>query len=67
MPRPPRRPPSGDGAWLRQTRERLGLTQAALGEAIGLHPNTVARIERGELPLERVTRLAVEHLGCRPR
>jgi transcriptional regulator with XRE-family HTH domain len=35
----------------RAARERLGLTQSAFAEALGLHPNTVARMERGELPV----------------
>jgi len=52
-----------DGEWLAQSRSNLGLTQAALGAALDLHANTIARIERGELPVERVTRLAVERLG----
>ena len=34
---------------IKTLRERLGLTQAALAEAVGVHPNTVARWERGEL------------------
>lgn len=41
------------GADFRHARALLGLTQRALAEALGLHWNTVARIERGEI---RVTR-----------
>ena len=35
----------------------------ALAESMDVAPNTVARIERDELPLTRATRLAVERLG----
>ena len=34
---------------IKTLRERLGLTQAALADAVGVQPNTVARWERGEL------------------
>lgn len=37
-------------AQLRAARERLGLTQRQLAEALPAHPNTVARWERGEIP-----------------
>ena len=55
--------PGTDGEWLRTTRRNLGLTQVALAESMDVAPNTVARIERDELPLTRATRLAVERLG----
>ena len=38
------------------------MSQAKLGEALGLHKNTVARIERGELPLVKTTELSVKYL-----
>jgi DNA-binding XRE family transcriptional regulator len=41
-------PRSGFGAALRREREAKGLTQKQLGEASGLHPNTVAKLERGD-------------------
>jgi len=31
-------------------RRRQGMTQRQLGEEAGLHPNTIARVERGVLP-----------------
>lgn len=37
------------GAALKSLRSRLGLTQAALAEAVGVVPNTLARWERGEI------------------
>jgi transcriptional regulator with XRE-family HTH domain len=41
-------PPSGFGSALRRTREGKGLTQKQLAETAGLHPNTVAKLERGD-------------------
>ena len=49
------------GAELRRIRKHLGLTQAGFAEELGLHPNTVARKERGEEPtggtVEKLARL----------
>ena len=39
------------GAELRRIRRRLGFSQRELAERLGLHPNTVARQERGEIPI----------------
>jgi len=36
---------------LRELRTLTGWTQRELAARMGLHPNTVARLERGELPL----------------
>ena len=36
---------------LRAARERLGLTQVELAEKLGVAGNTVARWERGEIPM----------------
>jgi DNA-binding transcriptional regulator YiaG len=47
---------------VRTIRERLGLTQAQLAEALDVQPNTVARWERGELPISRVTEFALKYL-----
>ena len=41
-------PPSGFGDWLRRLRAAKGKTQKELADAADLHPNTVARLERGE-------------------
>ena len=38
------------------------MTQEQLGAALGLHWNTIARMERGELPVVRTTELAVKYL-----
>jgi transcriptional regulator with XRE-family HTH domain len=39
------------GADLRHERRRVGLTQRELAERMGLHSNTVARLERDEWPI----------------
>lgn len=40
--------PSGFGKELQRMRKEKGLTQKELADAAELHPNTVARLERGE-------------------
>lgn len=40
-----------DGAELRRRRNRIGLSQAALAEELGVTANTIARWERGELAI----------------
>jgi transcriptional regulator with XRE-family HTH domain len=53
-----------EGKELRALRKRLGLTQRALAERVGVHPNSIARQERGEVgigePLARLVRLLAE-------
>ena len=51
------------GGILRAARERAGLTQATLGERVGLAPNHIARLEAGEKSnprFETVGKLAAE-------
>jgi len=50
------------GAELRQARKRLGMTQKQLGEALSVHCNSIARMERGEFQIIRTTELAVRYL-----
>jgi len=50
------------GKQLKQLRQALKMTQRELGEALDLNKNTVARAERDELPIPRVTELAVKYL-----
>lgn len=50
------------GADIRRARRRLNWTQEQLGEALGLHWNTIARMERNELPIMKTTELAVRFL-----
>jgi len=50
------------GKGLRDARQRLKKTQKQLGEALGIHKNSVARMERGEFRVIRTTELAVEYL-----
>ena len=50
------------GKELKRARLRLNMTQQELGEALGVHKNSVARMERGEFPIIRTTELAVKYL-----
>lgn len=43
----------------RAARARLGLTQSAFAERLGMAPNSVARMERGERPVTARTAAAV--------
>ena len=47
------------GEELREIRERLGWTQREFAEQLGLHPNTLAKQERGEARI----RVAIERLA----
>jgi transcriptional regulator with XRE-family HTH domain len=49
-------------AELRAAREALHMTQKELGEAIGRHPNVIARYERGEMPIPPIVGMAVAGL-----
>lgn len=59
--------PEAAGERLRLLRREAHLTQRALAEAAGIHPQTVAQVERGVLPLsaEVALKLAAT-LGCAP-
>ena len=50
------------GKELRRARLRLKMTQKQLGEALDIHKNSVARMERGEFKIIRTTELAVKYL-----
>lgn len=54
-------------AKLKAERERLGLTQPQLAEALGMTRDAIARMERGDRPITRVTQMAIEHLSCKRR
>jgi DNA-binding XRE family transcriptional regulator len=45
-----------------KARKSLGLTRTELGEALGLHWNSIARMERDELPIVKQTELALRYL-----
>lgn len=51
------------GRELRRARKALGMTQRELAEALGLNKNTVARAERDEIPIPRITELATRYLS----
>lgn len=48
------------GATLRAARERAGLTQAELARRAGVAPNTVARLERGEMEPRPATKAVLD-------
>jgi len=52
------------GLQLHAIRQELALTQAALAEAIGVRPNTVARWERGEIGISEPTARLVEKIAA---
>jgi len=49
-----------EGEKLKGKRNALALTQAQLAEILDVKPNTVARWERGLLPVPRTVELAME-------
>jgi transcriptional regulator with XRE-family HTH domain len=53
------------GHELRHLREQLGLTQRELAELIGMHPNTVACMERDDKPISRRTEATLRLLQPR--
>lgn len=52
------------GNELRKRRARMGLTQAQLAAHLGVDPNTVARWERGELPIRPIVRNLMQYLDA---
>jgi transcriptional regulator with XRE-family HTH domain len=61
----PSTPSAWTGADLRAARERLGLSQAALAERLGIDRVSVARMEIGTRAIRLMTQRAVE--GMRPK
>ena len=51
------------GVEIRAFREKLGWTQMALAEAIGVTSNTVARWERGEMAISEPAARLLEKLA----
>jgi transcriptional regulator with XRE-family HTH domain len=49
-----------EGERLKEKRIALGFTQTQLAEILDVKPNTVARWERGLLPVPRTVELAME-------
>ena len=47
---------------MQRARKSLDLTQRELGEALDLHWNSIARMERDELPIVKQTELALRYL-----
>ena len=50
------------GKELRRLRTQAGLTQRTLAQALDMTTNYVARLERGEVAVREVVRLAVLHV-----
>jgi DNA-binding XRE family transcriptional regulator len=50
------------GKEMQRARKSLDLTQRELGEALDLHWNSIARMERDELPIVKQTELALRYL-----
>lgn len=51
-----------NGQELKRQRLALDMTQRELAEALDLNKNTVARAERDEIPIPRVTEMAIKFL-----
>ena len=53
------------GTELRAIRDRMKLSQSQLAKEIGIHTNSIARMERGEMtisePVARLVRLLAAH------
>ncbi len=56
-----------NGKELRRIRKQLELTQVQLAEELGIHPNSVARQERGEIgisePVARLVKMIAKQKG----
>ncbi len=50
------------GKEMQRARKKLGLSRRELGELLGLHWNSIARMERDELPVVKQTDLAMRYL-----
>ena len=50
------------GREMQRVRKRLGLSRRELGDALALHWNSIARMERDELPVVKQTELAIRYL-----
>lgn len=50
---------------LKKIRKSLGLTQEEMARALDLHQSTLCRYERGEIPLDKRMKLAIEAMQAR--
>ena len=50
---------------IRTIRRRMGVTQIELAGMLGLHQSTISRFEKGTLPVDERTELALEALVAR--
>lgn len=52
---------------LKRIRKGLDLTQTEFAGLLGLTQGSIAQMELGIRPIERVTVMAIEHLACKKR
>jgi hypothetical protein len=52
---------------LRRLGRQPALTQRALAERLGFHPNYFAQLERGDVPVREVVALAVRYICAVPK
>jgi len=55
------------GKEMQKARKILRVTRRQLGDALGLHWNSIARMERDELPIVKQTELAMRYLLVKNR
>jgi len=55
------------GTELQRLRKAAGFTQRSLAERLGLHPNYLAQLERGEVAVREVVALAVRYVCTVPQ
>lgn len=49
---------------IREIRHQLGLTQTEMASRLGMNQSTISRFERGDLPVDKRTLLALEALSA---
>jgi transcriptional regulator with XRE-family HTH domain len=54
-------------SYIRDIRRQLGLTQTEMADRLGLNQSTISRFERGDLPVDKRTALAVRSLLPEPQ
>ena len=55
------------GTELRKLRQRLKLTQAQMAKKVGVHSNSLARMERGEMTISEPVARLVRFIGAASR
>ncbi len=47
---------------MKEERKKIGLTQIEFAKRLGFSNNTVSKMERGDLPVRKVTELAIKYI-----